>query len=123
MSNKKIPLIPPVFHEICNRFQENTDFFNLFFEKQCFLISNSSEIPLNLHYLTEKRLDTLKFFNNDIEKNIQNLDPRRTMKISIRMGKICGKSTCKTQELIFNQTGSFSLGRKESQCSPSSSEN
>lgn len=45
------------------------------------------------------------------------------MKISIRMGKICGKSTCKTQELIFNQTGSFSLGRKESQCSPSSSEN
>ena len=77
MSNKKIPLIPSVFHEICNRFQENTDFFNLFFEKQCFLISNSSEIPLNLHYLTEKRLDTLKFFNNDIEKNIQNLDPRK----------------------------------------------
>ena len=77
MSNKKIPLIPPVFHEICNRFQENTDFFNLFFAKQCFLISNSSEIPLNLHYVTEKRLDTLKFFNNDIEKNIQNLDPRK----------------------------------------------
>ena len=70
--------------------------------KQCSLISNSSELPLNVHYTTEKRLNTLNFSNNDIEKIIQNLDSNKAHghdKISIRMIKIWGKSICKPLQI------------------------
>ena len=79
------------------------------------MIGNSSELPLNLHYTTEKRLDTLNFCSNNIEKIIQNLDRNKAHghgTISICMIKICGKSICKPLQLIFNQcidTGSFLL--------------
>ena len=79
------------------------------------MISDSSELPLNLHFTTEKRLDTLNFSDNDIEKIIEKLDPNKVHghdKISIRMIKICGKSIFKPLQLIFNQcidTGSLLL--------------
>ena len=63
--------------------------------KQGSLINNGSELPTNLHYTTEKHLNTLNFSNNNIEKIIQNLDPNKAHghdKISIHMIKICGKS-------------------------------
>ena len=81
--------------------------------------SNSSELPLNIHYKTEKRLDTLDFSNNDIEQIIQKLDPNKAHgedKISIYMIKIYSKSACKPLQFIFNQyidTGSFPLERKK----------
>ena len=114
-NNKKIPLIPPIFHgnEYVTDFKKKAELFNSFFAKQCSLISNSSELPLNFHYATEKRLNTLNFSDNDIEKIIQNLDPNKAHghdKISIRMIKICVKSICKYLQLIFSQcidTGSF----------------
>ena len=92
-NNKKIPLIPPLFHgnEYGTDFKRKADFFNSFFAKQCSFVSNSCELPLNLHYATEKRLNTLIFSNNDIEKIMQNLDPNKAHdhdKISIRMIKI-----------------------------------
>ena len=126
LNNKKIPLIPALFHgnEYVTDFKKKTEFFNSFFAKQCFLISNSSELPLNLHFTTGKHLDTLKFSNNDIEKIIQNLDPNIAHgqdKISIRMIKICGKSICKSLNLIFNQcmdTGSFLLEWKKANTVP-----
>ena len=98
MNNKKIiQTIPPLFHgnEYVTDFKKKAELFHSFFAKQCSLISNSSEITLNLHFTTEKRLDTRNFSNNDIEKIIQKLDPNKTHghdKISIRMIKICGKS-------------------------------
>ena len=88
------------------------------------MISNSSELPLNLHFTTEKRLDTPNFSNNDIEKIMQNLDPNKAHghdKISIRMMKICGKSICKPLQLIFNQcidTGAFPLEWKKANVVP-----
>ena len=87
--------------------------------KQCSLISNSSELPLNLYYITKKHLNTLNFSNNDIERIIQNLDPNRAHghdKISICMTKICSKSICKPLQFIFRQcidTGSFPLEWKK----------
>ena len=59
-NNKKIPLIPPLLHgnEYVTDFKKKAELFNSFFAKQCSLISNSSELPLNLHYTTEKRLNT-----------------------------------------------------------------
>ena len=73
-----IPLIPPLFHgdEYVTDFKKKAELFNSFFTKQCSLISNSSELPLNLHYTTEKRLNTLNFSINDIEK-IKTLDPNK----------------------------------------------
>ena len=88
------------------------------------MISNSSELPLNLHYTTEKRLNTLNFSSNDIEKIIQNLDPNKAHdhdKISIRIIKICSKSICKPLQLIFSQcidTGSFPLEWKKAKLVP-----
>ena len=61
-------------NEYVTDFKKKAELFNSFFVKQCSLISNSSELPLNLHFTTEKHLDTLNFSNNDIEKIIQNLE-------------------------------------------------
>ena len=108
MNNKKIPLNPPLFHgtERATDFKKKSELFNSFIVKQCSLISDSIELPLNLHFTTEKPLDTLNFSDNDIEKIIQNLDPNKAHghdKTSIRVTKICGKSICKPLHLIFNQ--------------------
>ena len=125
-NNKKIPLTPPLFHgnEYVTDFKKKAELFNSFFAKQCSLISNSSELPLNLHYTTEKRFNTLNFSNNDIEKIIQNLDPYKAHghdKISIHTIKICGKSICKPLQLIFSQcidSGSFPLEWKKANVVP-----
>ena len=125
-NNKKIPLTPPLFHgnEYVTDFKKKAELFNSFFVKQCSLISNSSELPLNLHYTTEKRFNTLNFSNNDIEKIIQNLDPYKAHghdKISIHTIKICGKSICKPLQLIFSQcidSGSFPLEWKKANVVP-----
>ena len=89
MHNKKVPRILSLFdYEYVTDFKKKTELFHFFFAKQCSLISNSSELPLNLLYRTEKRLNTSKFCNNDTEKIIPNLDPsnvRGLDKISIRM--------------------------------------
>ena len=103
-NNKKISLIPPLFHEneYVTDFKKKAEFFHSFFAKQCSLISNCSELPLSLHYATEKHLDILTFSNNYIEKIIQDLGPNKGDghdKTSIRMIKICGKSICKPYNL------------------------
>ena len=76
-NNKKVPIIPHFFshgNEYITDFKE----------------SNSIEIPLNIHHITEKRLDILNFCNNDNEQIIQNLDPNKAQgheNISILHGK------------------------------------
>ena len=88
------------------------------------MINNSSELIVNLLYTTEKRLNTLNFNNNDIEKIIQNLDPNKAHgydKISIRVKKNCSKSVCKPLQLIFSQcidTCSFPLEWKKADVVP-----
>ena len=121
-NNKKIHLIPLLFHgnEYVTDFKKKAELFDSFFPKQCSLINNSSELPLNLHYPAEKCLNTLNFSNNDIEKIIQNLYPNKAHghdKISIRMIEICGKSIYKPFQLIISQCIDT---MEKSQCSPSS---
>ena len=93
LNNKKIPIIPPLFHEnkFVTDFKEKAELFNAFFAKQCSLIDNNSSLPKNLIYLTEKRLSKIRFSEDDIAKIIQNLDPNKAHghdQISIRMLKI-----------------------------------
>ena len=60
LNNKKMPLIPPFFHEnkFVTDFKEKAELFNAFFAKQCSLTKNSSKIPSHLHYLTDNRLSS-----------------------------------------------------------------
>ena len=85
LNNKKIPLIPPLFqgNDYVTDIKKKADLFNSFFAKQCFLVSNTSEIPLNLHFTTEMRLDTLYLSNYDVEKIIQDLDPNKAVMIRL----------------------------------------
>ena len=95
LNNKKIPLIPPLFHEnkLVTNFLEKAELFNSFFLKQCSLINNGSNLPTHIQYLTNNCLSSVTFSQDDIAKIIQNLDPGKAHghnNISIRMLKFCG---------------------------------
>ena len=109
LNNKKISIIPPLFHE--NRFitdfrEKKKQLFNISFSKQCSLIPNNSSLPAHVNYITDKRLSTGTFSARDIGKIIQNLDSNKAHghdKLSIRMLKICDDSFCVPLEMIFKQ--------------------
>ena len=97
-----------MFHEnkFVTGFKEKAELFNSFFAKQCFLIKNSSKLPSHLHYLTDNRLSSVSFSQDDIAKIIQSLDPKKAHghdNINIRMLKICGFSIYKPLEIVFKQ--------------------
>ena len=97
LNNKKIPCIPPLFHEnkFVTDFKEKAELFNHFFVNQCSLLSNNSVLPTNLPQLTNKCLDSIHFSSSDIAKIISHLDPNKAHghdMLSIRMIKLCGNS-------------------------------
>ena len=69
--------------------------------------------PKNPRYVTDKRLRTVNFIADNIEKIIGSLTSNKAHghgNISIRMLKICGDTICKPLESIFKQaltTGVF----------------
>ena len=82
-------------------FKEKTELFNSFFSDQCSLLKNCSKLPTNLRYITVKRLRTINFTTDNIEKNILSLNPNKAHghdNISMRMLKICGNTICKLLE-------------------------
>ena len=104
--NKKIPCIPPVFHQgkYVTDFKKKAELFNSFFAKQCSIIQNSSKLPLTLNKKTANSILSITFNRNDISTIIRSLDPNKTHgydMISIRMFKICDKCICKPFGLIF----------------------
>ena len=105
LSNKKIPLIPPLYYDLCSitDLKEKAELFNSFFSKQCSLISNNSSLPNYINYTTEKRLSTVALSVEAITKIIQNLDSNKAHghdNISIRMLKICDDSVYEPLEII-----------------------
>ena len=81
---------------MATNFKEKAELFNSVFAKQWSTIDNSSEISFFLHSKTDKSLSNITFTEKDIEKVIQNLDSYKLHgndMISIRMIKICGKSS------------------------------
>ena len=48
LNNRKIPVIPPLFHnnKFVTDFKKKAELFNSFFAKECSLIKNDSKIPL-----------------------------------------------------------------------------
>ena len=79
LNNKKIPCIPPLFHEnkFITNFKEKAELFNTFFANQCALLNNSSVLPKNLAKLTNESLDKVIFSTDGISKTISNLDPNK----------------------------------------------
>ena len=111
---EKVPLIPPILFndEFVTDFKRKAELFNCFFGSQCSLIVNSSKLP-NFEYLTDKRLSTINFSDDEIFEIIKKLDVNKAHghdNISIRMIKICGKSICNPLRRIFEEclcTGSY----------------
>ena len=107
LNNKKIPCIPPLFHEnkFVTDFKEKAELFNHFFVNQCSLLSNNSVLPTDLPQLINKCLDSIHFSSSDIAKIISHLDPNKAHghdMLSIRMIKLCGNSICNPLSIIFN---------------------
>ena len=108
LNNKKIPFIPPLFREnrFITDFEEKAELFNSFFDKQCSLIRNNSELPTSLTFYTDNRLSTISFSHEDVGKFIQNLNPNKAHghdNISIRMLRICGSTIYRPLEIIFKE--------------------
>ena len=106
LNNKKILLIPLLFHENCfiTDFKERA--------KQYSLIRKNSELPTSLTFYTDNRLSTVSFSNEDVGKIIQNLNPNKAHghdNISIRMLKICGSTIYRPLEIIFKEVLSTGL--------------
>ena len=76
LNNKKIPCIPPLFHQ--NRYitkcKDKAELFNNFFANQCSLINNSSVRPSVLFKRTENVISSINFSSGDIAKIIQKLN-------------------------------------------------
>ena len=79
LSNKKILLIQPLFHE--NRFiidfKEKAELFNSFITNQYSLLKNSSKLSIYLRYVTDKRLRTINFTTDNIERIIASFNPNK----------------------------------------------
>ena len=126
LNNKNVPLIPPLFHEnkFVTNFLENAELLIHFFAKQCSLINNGSTLPTHMQYLTNNRLSSVTFSQNDIAKIIQNLNSGKTHghdNISIRMLKICGSAIFESLAIIFKQyidTGIFPSEWKKGSIAP-----
>ena len=126
LNNKKIPIIPPILHNnaLVTDFKKKAELFNCYFANQCTLINSNSTLLLNVQYLTDKRLSSFDFSEDDIMKVIQKLDPNKAHgqnNISIRMIKICGKSICIPLRKIFEEclrTGTFPLEWKKGNVVP-----
>ena len=105
LNNKKIPCIPPLFHEnkFITDFKGKAELFNHFFVNQCSLLSNNSVLPTDLPQLTNNCLDSIHFSGSDIAKIISHLDPNKAHDmLSIQMIKLSGNSICKPLSIIFN---------------------
>ena len=99
-NDKKIPIIPPLL--VNNKFvtdiQMKANIFNKFFADQCTPLKNNSSLPVNQIFLTQSRLTSLDFNEDELLKIIRALNISKAHghdDISIRMIKICDKSLIK----------------------------
>ena len=91
LNNKKIPCIPALFHQGKYVTDFKKESRTMFFAKQCFIIQNSSKLPLTLNKKTENSISSITFNRNNIATIIRSLDPNKAHgydMISICMLKI-----------------------------------
>ena len=68
-----------LFHENCfiTDFKEKAELLNSFFSNQCSLLKKLCKLSINLRYVTDKKLHTINFTANNIEKIILSLNPSK----------------------------------------------
>ena len=96
-NNKKIPQIPSLLEgdKFVTNMKTKADIFNKFFAEQCAPLKSDSKLPSNQICLTQSRLGSLNFNEDDILKIIRALNPHKAHgydDISITMKNICDKS-------------------------------
>ena len=117
LNNKKIPSIPPLYHDdkfVCG-FKEKSKIFN-YFAQQCSVINNNITVPERILYRTDASLAKVVSTTDDIANIIKNLDSDKSLShdnISIRMLKICGESICKPLEIIFRSCLNYGKSLEE----------
>ena len=108
-NDKIIPLIPPLLEDdkFVTDIKTKADIFDKFFAEQCTPLKNDSKLPSNQIYLTQSRLGSLNFNEDEILKIIRALNPQKAHgydDISIRMIKICDKSLLKPLIILFKNS-------------------
>ena len=108
-NDKKIPLIPPLLvdDKFVTDIQVKANIFNKFFAEQCTPLNNNSSLPANQLFVTNSRLMSLDFDEDELLKIIRALNINKAHghdDISIRMIKICDKSLIKPLILIFKNS-------------------
>ena len=85
--------------------------FNKYFAEQCTLLKSNSVLPINQTFLTQSRLTSLDFSEEEILKIIRALNIHKAHghdDISIRMIKICDKSLLKPLIFLFQNSAKLS---------------
>ena len=105
----KIAQIPPLLEDdkFVTDMKTKADIFNKFFSEQCTPLKNDSKLPSNQIYLTQSRLGSLNFNEDEILKIIRALNPHKAHgydDISIRMIKICDKSLLEPLIILFKNS-------------------
>ena len=108
-NDKKISQIPPLLvdDKFVTDMKIKADIFNKFFAEQCTPLKNDSKLPSNQIYLTQSRLVSLNFNEDEILKIIRSLNSHKAHDyddISIRMIKICDKSLLKPLIILFKNS-------------------
>ena len=125
-NGRKIPVIPPLLIDgkLVSDFKEKTNKFNEFFSRQCTPLNNGSKCPSQPNFVTNKRLSSVVFDDQDIINIIRALNISKAHghdDISIRMIKICDSALVKPLSIIFSnclRTGTFPYIWKKSNVIP-----
>ena len=105
-NDKKIPIIPPLLvnDKFVTDIQMKANIFNKFFADQCTPLKNNSSLPVNQIFLTQSRLTSLDFNEDELLKIIRTLNINKAHghdDISIRIIKTCDKSLIKPLTFLF----------------------
>ena len=108
-NGKKIPIIPPLLidDKFVTDIQMKANIFNKFFADKCTPLKNNSVLPKSQIFLTQSRLSTLDFNEEELIKIIRNLNMHKAHghdDISIGMIKMCDKSILKPLILLFENS-------------------
>ena len=108
-NKKKIPIIPPLLRDdkYVTDTQMKANIFNKFFAEQCTPLKNNSVLPVNQMFLTQSRLSSISFNEDEILKIVRALNINKAHghdNISIRMIKICDKSLLKPLIILFENS-------------------
>ena len=91
-------------YKLVSNFKEKANHFNCFFASHCTPLDNNSKIPETQSFITDNKLSSLQFEDNDVIKIKRALNickPHGQDDIFIRMLKSCDVAAVKPLSVIF----------------------